>query len=116
VPHRLLAWGTVTLPFGFGVSPAFEWRSGFPYSVFDGRRAFLGSPNSSSFPAFLSLDLVGDKAITLKGKCVKLQVQLFNATNHFNPRDVYAVADAPRFGTFVNSVGPTLRGDIGIGW
>ncbi len=115
-PNRLLAWATVPLPAGFGVSPALEWRSGFPYSVVDGRQEYAGAPNTASFPAFFSLDLVVDKAVRIKGKRVKLQVQLFNATNHFNPRDVFAVAGAPRFGSFVNSVGPTVRGDIGVDW
>lgn len=115
-PNRLLAWSTITLPAGFDVSPTVEWRSGFPYSVVDSQRRFLGTPFSSSFPAFFSLDLAVNKALTIKGKKLKLNVQLFNATNHFNPRDVFAVADAPRFRTFVNSVGPTIRGDIGLDW
>ncbi len=115
-PHRLLAWATLTLPAGFGLAPAVEWRSGFPYSVVDARRQLVGTPNSSSFPAFFSLDLTVDKTLTIKRKRVKLNVQLFNATNHSNPRDVFAVLGSPRFGTFVNSIGPTVRGDIGIDW
>jgi hypothetical protein len=115
-PHRLLAWATISLPAGFGLAPAVEWRSGFPYSVIDAQRELVGPPNSASFPPFFSLDLVVDKTITVKGKRVKLNVQVFNATNHKNPRDVFAVVGAPRFGTFVNSVGPTVRGDIGVDW
>ena len=115
-PHRLLAWATVTLPFAVSLSPALEWRSGFPYSVVDAARTLVGPPSSASFPAFVSLDLVVKKSLTIKGKRLKLEVQIFNATDHFNPRDVYAVAGAPRFGSFVNSVGPTVRGDIGIDW
>jgi len=115
-PHRLLAWATLTLPAGFGLAPALEWRSGFPYSVLDARRQIVGTPNSSSFPSFFSLDLTLDKTVTIKRKRVKLNVQVFNATNHANPRDVFAVVGAPRFGTFVNSIGPTVRGDVGIDW
>jgi hypothetical protein len=115
-PHRLLAWATISLPAGFGLAPAVEWRSGFPYSAIDAQRELVGPPNSASFPPFFSLDLVVDKTITVKGKRVKLNVQVFNATNHSNPRDVFAVVGAPRFGTFVNSVGPTVRGDIGVDW
>src|SRR5262249_9969455 len=61
-PNRLLAWATVPLLAGFGVSPALEWRSGFPYSVVDGRQEYVSAPNTASFPAFFSLDLVVDKA------------------------------------------------------
>lgn len=115
-PHRVLAWGTFDLPTGFGLSPALEWHSGFPYAVIDARRQYVGPPNAASFPAFFSLDFVLYKTLTIKGKAVKLNVQLFNATNHFNPRDVFAVADAPGFSTFANSVGPTVRGDIAVNW
>jgi hypothetical protein len=115
-PHRVLAWGTFDLPARFGLSPAMELHSGFPYSTVDTQRAYVGPPNAASFPAFFSLDLVVYKAMTIKGREVKVNLQLFNATNHFNPRDVFAVAGAPRFGTFANSVGPTLRGDVAVHW
>ena len=115
-PNRVLAWGTFGLPAGFGLSPAMEWHSGFPYAVIDVGRAYVGPPNGASFPAFFSLDLVIDKTLTIMRKRVKLNVQLFNVTDHFNPRDVFAVAGSARFGTFVNSVGPTVRGDIAVNW
>jgi hypothetical protein len=115
-PNRVLAWGSFVLPAGFGLSPATEWHSGFPYAVVDARRQYVGPPNAANFPAFLSIDLVVYKSLTIKGKAMKLNVQLFNLTNHFNPRDVFAVVGAPRFGTFANSVGPTVRGDIAVNW
>jgi hypothetical protein len=115
-PNRVLAWGSFDLPAGFGLSPAVEWHSGFPYAVIDVSRAYVGRPNGASFPAFFSLDLVVNNALTIMGKRVKLNVQLFNVTNHHNPRDVYAVAGRARFGSFANSVGPTVRGDIAVIW
>jgi hypothetical protein len=115
-PHRLLAWGTFNLPAGFTVAPAVDWHSGFPYSPVDAQLTYVGAPNSRSFPAFFSLDLVVYKSLTIAHRKVRLNVQLFNATDHFNPRDVFTVVGAPRFGTFTNSVGPTVRGDIGVNW
>lgn len=115
-PHRLLAWGTFTLPAGFSIAPAMDWHSGFPYSVVDATQAYVGGPNTRSFPPFFSLDVVLYKSLTIARKRVKMNVQLFNATNHFNPRDVYTVLGAPQFGTFTNSVGPTVRGDIAVNW
>jgi hypothetical protein len=115
-PHRVLAWGTFNLPAGFAVAPAVDWHSGFPYSPVDAQLAYVGAPNGSSFPAFFSLDLVVYKSFTIAHRKVKLNVQLFNATDHFNPRDVFTVVGAPRFGTFTNSVGPTVRGDIAVNW
>jgi len=115
-PHRLLAWSVIDLPAGFGLSPAIEWRSGFPYSIFDATWRYVGGPNRASFPPSFSLNLVVDKKLTFKGQRIKLDVQVFNLTNHFNPRQVFSVLGSPLFGTFTNSVGPTVRGDIAVGW
>jgi len=115
-PHRLLAWGTVTLPAGFSIAPAVDWHSGFPYSTVDARQAYFGAPNSHSYPAFFSLDVVLYKTLTIHRRRVKANVQVFNVTNHFNPRDVFNTLGGPEFGTFTNSVGPTVRGDIAVIW
>ena len=115
-PDRLLAWGTFTLPAGFAISPAVDWRSGFPYSVVDAGQAYVGGPNARSFPTFFSLDVVLYKSLTLAHKRVKLNLQVFNVTNHFNPRDVFNTLGGPDSGTFTNSVGPTVRGDIAVNW
>jgi hypothetical protein len=115
-PDRLLAWGTFTLPAGFAISPAVDWRSGFPYSVVDAAQAYVGGPNARSFPAFFSLDVVLYKSLTIARKRVKLNVQVFNVTNHFNPRDVFNTLGGQDSGTFTNSVGPTVRGDIAVNW
>jgi len=45
-----------------------------------------------------------------------LEKKLFNATNHFNPRDVHAVLGAPRMGEFANSVPTILRGFMMLKW
>jgi hypothetical protein len=115
-PQRWLAWGTVSLPWQFVISPAFEWHSGFPYSQLDVRQFYAGPPQTSSFPAFLSFDAAISKKVVIKSHRVRLEVQLFGLTRHFNPRDVYAVAGSTRYGSFSNSVGLVTRGDIGIDW
>ena len=40
VPDRLRAWATLSLPFRVVVSPAVDWRTGFPYSLQDERMLF----------------------------------------------------------------------------
>jgi hypothetical protein len=114
--HRWLAWGTVNLPFSLVASPVMEWHSGFPYSAVDSRYFYAGPPGQGSFPAFMSVDLIAYKTVTYKNRAADVGVQLFNVTNHSNPRDVYPVVDAPRFGTFANSVGTILRGFMTIKW
>ena len=115
-PHRWLAWGTVNLPLGLVASPVFEWHSGFPYSVVDSRYLYLGEPNGASFPAFMAVDLIAYKTVTYKKRAADVGIQLFNTTNHFNPRDVYPVAGTRNFGRFTNSVGAILRGFMMIKW
>jgi hypothetical protein len=114
--HRVLAWGTFDLPRRVVVSPATEWRSGFPYSSLTARYAYAGSPNARTFPAFFSADIVVYKTLTVKRRSADVGIQLFNVTNHRNFRDVYPVIGAPRAGQFANSVGPILRGYMLLKW
>ena len=113
---RVIAWGTFNLPLRVVVSPVTEWHSGFPYSRIDARRLYAERPNSGSFPAFMSTDLVIYKTFTVRKRSADLGIQLFNAFDHYNPRDVYAVVAAPRAGDFTNSVGPILRGFMTLKW
>lgn len=112
---RIIAWGTANLPYRVVVSPVVEWRSGFPYTVVDQRYVAVET-NMRSFPAFMATDLVVYKTFTVKKRSADLGIQLFNATNHFNPRDVYAVLGAPRLGQFANSVPTILRGFMMLKW
>ena len=114
--NRVLTWGTFNLPNRVVVSPAVEWRSGFLFSTLDHRYLYQGRPNGSSFPAFVSLDMVAYKTITVLKHSADLGVQIFNLTNHHNFRDVYPVVGAPRTGQFANSVGPVFRGYMLLKW
>jgi len=115
-PNRVLAWGTFNLPRRIVVSPVVDWHDGFPYSKVNSRYLYDGEPNSDRFPAFMSVDLIVYKTFTAKKRNADVGFQLFNATNHFNPRDVYPVVGDPRCGTFANSVGPILRGYVLVKW
>jgi hypothetical protein len=117
VPNRLLAWGTINLPHRLTLAPIFEVRSGFPYSVRDAEQNFVGVRNSDQtrFPKFLSLDAEIAKEFQLTKKYgVRLSLQVFNATNHFNPRDVRANTADPRFGEFFASYHRFFTGGFDI--
>jgi hypothetical protein len=110
VPHRFLLWGTWKLPWDIVVAPGLEWRSGFPYSVFDERYRPIGERNRGGrFPTFFALDLRVTRGLTVKGRRIRVGIQVFNLGSHFNPRDVIAYTGSPRFGSFLNSV------DMGVG-
>jgi hypothetical protein len=114
--NRVLAWGTFNLPRRVVVSPVAEWHSGFVYSALNDRYLHDGTPNSREFPAFASADMVVYKTITVRRRSADLGVQLFNLTDHRNPRDVYAVVGTPRAGQFTNSVGTIVRGYMLLKW
>ncbi len=115
-PHRLRSWATVQFPLEIVVSPAVEWRTGFPYSVFDIYRHYLGAANSERFPNYFSLDITAFKTFDIIGRKWDLGMQFFNVTGHFNPRDVIAVAGTPQFGEFTNSFRLTLGGYMRVRW
>jgi hypothetical protein len=117
VPNRLLAWGTFNLPRRITIAPIFEARTGFPYSVLDGGQNFVGVRNSDQtrFPTFLSLDAEIAKEFQVTKKYgVRLSLRVFNATNHFNPRNVSANTADPGFGQFFSSYHRFFSGGFDI--
>ncbi|HUK32897.1 MAG TPA: hypothetical protein VLV86_03240, partial [Vicinamibacterales bacterium] len=115
-PHRLRSWATFQFPREIVVSPALEWRTGFPYSLYDVYRHYVGDPNSERFPNYFSLDLTTFKTFDILHRKWDLGLQFFNVTGHFNPRDVISVVNTPQFGQFSNSFGVTLGGYMRVRW
>jgi len=111
-PHRFLAFGEIKAPLELTVMPAFEIRSGFPFSFVNDRLDFVGARNRARFPAFLSLDATILKGFTIPflDKKARAGVIIFNITNHFNPRDVQNNTGSLKVGQFFNSLGTSVRG------
>ena len=113
-PNRFLAWGQWSAPFKFEVLPVLDVHSGFPYSLMNERREFVGPRNVDRFPNFASLDIQVTRPVALHFGREKLKARIgfsvFNALNHFNPRDVQNNIDSDRFGALFNGVGRTWRG------
>jgi TonB dependent receptor/Carboxypeptidase regulatory-like domain len=115
-PNRFLTWGEFRAPWKVTVMPVFDLHTGFPYSVVNQYREFVGPRNDRQFRRFESLDIQALKELTLsfRGKERKFKVGLgvFNVFNHFNPRDVQNDLDSSRFGDFFNGPNRTYRGEI----
>jgi TonB dependent receptor len=116
VPHRLRAWATFSLPLRIVLSPAVDWRSGFPFSALNVYQQFAETPHSRRYPNYFSADLTTFKTFDVFGRTMDLGLQFFNLTGHSNPRDVIAVVDSPRYGEFANTFGITLAGYMQIRW
>ncbi len=113
-PNRFLFWGQWDAPFKFTVLPVFDVHTGFPYSVVDPAREFIGQRDSLRFRRFNSFDMQVTRPIRLpiphKDLKARIGFSVFNLFNRFNPRDVQSDIDSVRFGDFFNNVGRTFRG------
>jgi hypothetical protein len=110
VPNRFLLWGEFNVRYGLTLGPVLDIRNGFPYSVIDQNRNFVGPRNQAGrYPTFASLDLQVLKTVAFPGKLEKYRtrvgLKVFNITNHFNPRDLQNNIDSSNFGAFYNGVG-----------
>ena len=118
-PNRFLAWGEFIAPWKITVTPVFDVHTGFPYSVVDQRRDFVGPRNDQRFRTFDSLDVQVLKGFDLpfRGKEHKVKVGfgVFNVFNRFNPRDVQNDLGSYRFGQFFNGLPRTFRGKFVFG-
>ena len=59
---------------------------------------------------YFAVDLTAFKTVDVFSRKMDLGVQVFNLTNHFNPRDAISVVDSPRFGELTNNPGVTFGG------
>jgi hypothetical protein len=115
LPNRFLAWGMIQLPRGFRIAPLMEIRSGFPYAVTDAAQNFVGVPNSSRFPGFLSLDARISKDFKVNPKyTVRFSVSSYNLTNHFNPEALHNNAADPAYGLFFGQRGRHFTADFDV--
>jgi hypothetical protein len=113
-PNRFLSWGQWEAPFKLTVLPVLDIHTGFPYSLIDQSRDFVGPRNSMRLPRFTSFDLQVTRPISIPLPHEKFKARVgfsvFNLLNHFNPRDVQSDVDSERFGALFNGVGRTFRG------
>jgi hypothetical protein len=110
VPNRFLFQGEFHVPYRITIFPVLDIRTGFPYSIINEERNFVGPRNvAGRFPNFASLDLQILRTVSLSGRFNKYRVELglkvFNITNHFNPRDFQNNLASDNFGGFSNGVG-----------
>jgi hypothetical protein len=113
-PNRFLLWGSIPAPWKLTIVPVYDLHTGFPYSVENELREYVGPRNVDRFPRFSSFDLQVTRRIYLPfhGKRIPARVGggAFNLFNHFNPRDVQNNLASARFGEFFNSSWREYRG------
>lgn len=113
-PNRVLLWGEIAGPWKLTIVPVYDIHTGFPYSVQNEFREYVGPRNTSRFPRFASCDLQVSRRILLPLPSRKVKaragVGVFNLFNHFNPRDVQSNLASSQFGGFFNNSWREYRG------
>ena len=113
-PNRFLFWGTLAAPWKLTLVPVYEIHTGFPYSVENEFREYVGLRNAARFPHFSSFDLQISRPLTFsfreKHLHARVGMGVFNLFNHFDPRDVQNNLESARFGQFFNTAWREYRG------
>jgi hypothetical protein len=118
VPNRFLTWGRVNVPFwSLKLLPIVEWRTGFPYVVYDQLQNYVGAPNrdSTRLPGLFSADarLMRDFKVSPK-YTLRLSVTGSNLTNHFNALAIHNNIADSQYGVFFGNNHRRYRFDFEI--
>lgn len=111
VPNRIVARGTVGLPWQIDLLPVIEWRDGFPWSAVDESQQFVGSRNRAGrLPRVATLDLSLSRPVRFRKWDVRVGVRVYRALGTAASRDVQNNTASPDFGRFFNP----LRREFGL--
>ena len=113
-PNRELFWADVKGPWKLTIAPVYDIHTGFPYSVQNEYREYVGPRSSKRFPRFSSADLQITRPFTMhvgdRNFRVRAGGSVSNAFNHDNPRDVQNDLDSSNYGSFYNDAWREYRG------
>ena len=115
-PNRVILWGEFKAPWRLIVTPVYDIHTGFPYSVQNEYREYVGARNKLRYPRFESTDLqvLRPFSITRGEKHFRGRVGMavFNLFNHNNPREVQNMYQSSQFGQFYNDAWREYRGKL----
>ena len=115
-PNRFLSWADLEGPWKLTLLPVYDLHTGFPYSVEDQFREYVGPRDTGHFPRFSSFDLQVSRPVALhlgdRSLHMRAGFGVFNTFNHFNPRDVQNVEESRLFGEFFNDAWREYRGKL----
>ncbi len=115
-PNRFLLWGEFKAPWRVILMPVYDIHTGFPYSVQNEYREYVGPRNELRYPRFQSFDLQVLRPFSLKAGEKHIRgrfgMAVFNLFNHDNPREVQNIYESSRFGQFYNDAWREYRGKL----
>jgi len=115
-PNRFLSWGDIEGPWELTLLPVYDLHTGFPYSVENEFREYVGPRDTRHYPRFSSFDLQVSRPVSLhmgeRSLHMRAGFGVYNVFNHFNPRDVQNVEESSLFGEFFNDAWREYRGKL----
>jgi hypothetical protein len=115
-PNRFLFWSDIQGPLKLDILPVYDVHTGFPYSVQNELREYVGPRSSKRFPQSSSTDLQITRPFTVhlrdRGLTLRAGGSVFNLFNHDNPRDVQNIRESASFGFFYNDAWREYRGKL----
>jgi hypothetical protein len=111
-PDRFLLWSDVAGPWKLDFAPVYDIHTGFPYSVENQYRDYIGPRSSKRYPEFASADLQITRPFKVRRLKGRVGGSVFNVFNHDNPRDVQNVMESSNFGHFYNDAWREYRGKM----
>lgn len=115
-PNRVLFWGDIQGPWKFTLMPVYDIHTGFPWSIENQYREYLGPRNTQRFPQFQSFDLQVSRPISVpfRERHIKARAGfgVFNVFNHDNPRDVQNIVNSSEYRGFFNDAWRDFRGKL----
>ncbi len=101
-PNKIVSWGFLPVPWfqkwAFGYSA--QWRTGFPFTVFNQFQQVVGLANSRRFPDFLMINPFLERRFSIKKYNLALRGGFENITGSKNPVVVQNNVASPNFGQY----------------
>lgn len=115
-PNRVLLHAEIDGPWKLTIVPVLDVHTGFPYSVENEYREYIGARNVDRFPTFSSVDLQITRPISVPFREHHIKARIgggvYNLFGRFNPRDVQNDIASTNFGQFYNSPSVLFRGKL----
>ena len=114
--NRILFWGDMEGPLKLTLVPVYDLHTGFPYSVENQYREYVGPRDTKHYPRFSSFDLQITRPLSLhigdRNLHMRVGGGVYNVFNHFNPRDVQNIQESSLYGEFFNDAWREYRGKL----
>ena len=115
-PNRVLLHAEIDGPWKLAIVPVLDVHTGFPYSVENEYREYVGARNVDRFPTFSSVDLQITRPISVPFREHHIKARIgggvYNLFGRFNPRDVQNDIASTNFGKFYNGPSVLFRGKL----